>query len=221
MKKILKITFLISLLFLVSCFEIIEEVTLNNDGSGNILFTLNLSKSRTKLNSIMLLDSVNTYKVPSKNEIKKHFTTIVSKIKQTKGVSNVKNTTNFEDFIFTVTCDFTNVNVLNNVISTFGSIEEAKKIAKNKHFTYSKSNKTFARSYHYNLEREFKKTKTQDRKIIQDASLTTIYRFESPIVSSKNKIARISGSKKAIMLKIAVQDIIDNKNTIKNTIQLQ
>ncbi|MCF6349642.1 MAG: hypothetical protein L3J23_01255 [Flavobacteriaceae bacterium] len=221
MKNIFKITLLISLLFLASCFEIIEEVTLNNDGSGNILFTLNMSKSRTKLNSIMLLDSINTYKVPTKNKIKKHFTEIVSKIKQTKGVSNVKNTANFDDFIFTITCDFTNVTVLNNIISTFSSLEESKKVAKNNHFNYNSINKIFTRSYHYDLKREFEKTKIQDRKIIQDASFTTIYRFVSPILSSKNSIARVSKSKKAIMLKVTVQDIIDDKNTIKNTIQLQ
>jgi len=46
-------------LSLSSCFEIVEEITMNDDGSGNILMTLNFSRSKSKIKSILLMDSIN------------------------------------------------------------------------------------------------------------------------------------------------------------------
>jgi len=222
MKKLfIKISILLSLLTLISCFEIVEDITINDDGSGKILLALNLSKSKTKLKSIMLLDSINGYKIPSKTDITKSITDIKTQIGKIKGVTNVKSMTDFKDYIFTVSCNFNNVNALNTIISSFSSSSEKKLISKNKHFTYNKATHSFSRNYHYNLAKETKKMNTKDKAIFQDASITTIYRFESDVVSVKNKNAKVSGNKKAVFLKVSAQDIINNKSNIKNTIQLK
>jgi hypothetical protein len=216
------ITFIfLGLLFLcTSCFEIVEEVSFNKDGSGHVTLTLNLSKSRTKLNSIMLLDSINDYVVPSEVEIRKQIAEAVNRVKKVEGISNLKNRINFEDFIFTFSCDFADTDALNTVISNFSSRKDAVLIKQNKHFNFDKSKNTFTRNYHYNIAKEFKKTKMEDREVFETASFTTIYRFETPIVSSENVAAKIAGSKKAIMLRVSAQDIIQNKNSIKNQIKL-
>ena len=57
-------------LLCTSCFELVEELTLNENGSGEYEFTANLSQSKTKLKSIMLMDKVNGYEVPSQEKIK-------------------------------------------------------------------------------------------------------------------------------------------------------
>ena len=219
MKKLF--TFIFLSFFLVSCFEVVEEITVNNDGSGSINLTFNFSKSKTKLNSIMLLDSINKYKVPSKSGIKKYFEDTTNKIKNTAGITNVQYNSNFTDYIFNINCDFNNINTLNEVISNFSSLKEQQQIKNNKHFTYNKATKTFTRNYHYNLENEFKKVENKDRTIFDDANYTTIYRFESPIISSKNQYAKLSKNEKALMLRISATDIIKNQKTIKNTIKLQ
>nr|BFF39643.1 hypothetical protein BACY1_14480 [Tenacibaculum mesophilum] len=72
-KKILLLFSTISILLFTSCFEFVEEVSFNKDGSGSAVLTINLSKSKTKLASIMLLDSINGYKVPSKVTIRKKY----------------------------------------------------------------------------------------------------------------------------------------------------
>jgi len=220
-KKINTIFIFALLLICTSCFEIIEEVSLNDDGSGKVALTLNLSRSKTKINSIMLLDSVNNYKVPSEQEIRKHFAEMVKTIKNTSGITNVTNTMDMEEFIFTLSCDFDDVDALNTVVSNFSSKEEAKKIKNQKHFSYDRVNQLFTRSYHYDLAKEIKKTKMEDREVFKTASVTTIYRFPKSIMSSKNDVAKISKSKKAIMLKISAQDIIHQKKSIKNQIKLQ
>ena len=217
------ITFIfLGLLFLCTgCFEIVEEVSFNKDGSGHITLTLNLSKSKTKLNSIMLLDSINDYHVPSEVELRKQIAETVNRVKKIEGISNLKNTINFNDYIFTFSCDFADTDALNTVISNFSSRKDAALIKQNKHFNFDKSKNTFTRNYHYNIAKEFKKTKMEDRKVFETASFTTIYRFETPIVTSENLTAKIARSKKAIMLKVSAHDIIQNKNSIKNQIKLQ
>ncbi len=213
--------FLGLLFFCTSCFEIIEEVNFNKDGSGHVTLTMNLSKSKTKLNSMMLLDSVNNYKVPSKQDIRSHITQAIEKIKKIQGISNVKNSIDFNEYIFTVSCDFADVDALNIVISNFSTKKDAAMIKKQKHFSFDKNQNTFTRSYHYDISKEFKKTNMEDRKVFETATMTTIYRFATPIISSKNPTAKIAGSKKAIMLRVNAQDIIRNKNSIKNQIKLQ
>ncbi|MBJ2174882.1 hypothetical protein JBL43_11585 [Aureibaculum sp. A20] len=222
MIKKINYIFVFALLFIcTSCFEIIEEVSLNEDGSGKVTLTLNLSRSKTKINSIMLLDSVNNYEVPSEQEIRQHFADMVKTVKNTGGITNVTNSINLEDYIFTLSCDFNDVDALNMVVSNFSSKEEAKRIKNHKHFSYDKNNQLFTRSYHYDLAKEIKKTKMEDREVFKTASITTIYRFPKGIASSSNNAAKISKSKKAIMLKISAQDIINQNKSIKNQIKLQ
>lgn len=221
MHKKIVMLFLFGLLVIcTSCFEIIEEVSFNEDGSGSVTLTINLSKSRTKINSIMLLDSINNYKVPTKTTINNKIATVIQKIKQIKGVSNVKNTSNYDEYIFTVSCNFTNVEVLNTVIASLSTKNNEAKI-KQQQFSFNKLENSFTREHQYNLSKEFSKTKMEDRKVFETATITTIYRFKTPIVSSKNPDAKISGDKKAIMLRLNAQELIKNTKSIKNKIQLQ
>lgn len=211
---------LISLFLFTGCFEFVEEISFNKDGSGAATFTINLSKSKTKIASIMLLDSVNGYKIPSKNTIKQKIKKIVEKIKATKGIDNVKSTLDFDEFIVAVSCDFDTVESLNSVLLAFSSKKQALSIKKHKHFTYDKVNKIFVRSHHFNIGREFQKTKTKDRKVFESATYTGVYRFESSVKSCANQQSKISKNKKAVMLRVKAQDIITNKQTIKNKIKL-
>lgn len=211
---------LIVLLF-TSCFEFIEEVTFNKDGSGSTILTLNLSKSKSKIASIMLLDSINGYKVPSETLVREKVNELVAKVKKVKGVRNVNTTLNFEEYIITLSCDFDNVDVLNTVIANFSSKKDAMIINKHKHFKFNEKEKTFIRSHHFNFEKEIAKAKMEDRKILKNASYTSIYRFDSPVKTFKNKEAKISKNKKAILLKLNAQDIITSQKTIKNYIQLE
>lgn len=217
-RKVKLLVFLLLSLMLTSCFEFVEEVTFNKDGSGSAVLTINLSKSKTKLASIMLLDSVNGYKVPSKSLITKKVKEVVTKIKNLKGVHNVKNSLNLTDFIVTVSCDFDNVEVLNSVIANFNRKKDAKKT---RHFLFDKNKKAFTRSHHFDFSKEVRKMKMKDREIFETASYTSIYRFKSPIKKFQNKQARLSKTKKAIMLKVPVQEVIINKKTIKNYIELE
>ncbi len=210
-----------STLLLTSCFEFVEEIKLREDGSGQATFTLNLSRSKTKLASIMLLDSVNGYKVPSKIDIREGVRKMLTKIKATKGISNVKHELDFEEFILSVSCDFQSVENLNQVLINFSSKKQIAQLKKHRHFSFDKGKRLFKRSHHFDIAREFRKAKKDDQQIFESASFTGVYRFDEAVAKASNSLAKVAKSKKAVLLRVKAADIISNKQTIKNTIQLQ
>lgn len=219
-KKLFVFIAFVFTLILTGCFEVVEEVSFNEDGSGTINLTVNLSRSKSKINATLLLDSVNNQKVPTKTEISDYFSDMVSRIKKMPGITQVNSSINLDEYIFTLKCDFNDVESLNSVIAGLSSKKEAEAVKKHKPFTYDKVGKTFTRSYHYNLEDAVDKNRIEDRKFFDSATITTIYRFPSEIVSSANPAAKISKNKKAIMLRLTAADVIKNNKDIKNTIKI-
>ena len=207
-----------------SCFEVLEEITLNTDGSGNMLVTFNLSKSKSKLASIMLMDSINGRKVPSKSDIREGMVEAEKHLKTIKGISNIKKTIDFENYIFTLSCDFSSVENLDNVFKDL--IQKNNKRNRTKFnstsFTYNTSSKNFKRSFTYDesIKKNFNKLSSEDREIFDGANFTSIYRFKNTVKSVSNPNAKVSANKKAVFLKVDAMSLILNKKNIANTIQL-
>ncbi len=220
-KITIKFFLLLFLFSFTSCFEIIEEIDLKNNGPGDMTLTLNLSKSKSKVASLMLLEKVNGYKVPSKEEIEHELNEIVNYLKKSKGISNVTKKSDFENYIFTVSCSFKNMANINDLL------EDMNKKQKNpidvSSYSFNTAKKYFKRKYTYSnqIKDQYKKLKLEDRKVFNDAFYTTIYRFENQIAAFNNKKAKLSKSKKALMLKTTALDLINGKTDMSNTIQLK
>ena len=224
-KKIVAYSCLLLLVLLnSSCFDIIEEINLNKDGSGTMLFTINMSKSKTKLASIMLLDSVNGYKVPSEDDIDIALKDVVSHLKKTKGISNIKQTKDFKNYIFSVSCDFANITSLNAIGSEL--IKKQNKRGKTnfstQNFAYNATEKTFERKFTYDpsIKKSFDYLDSENKKVFKDASYTAIYRFKENIQRASNTKAKIAPSKKAILLHVDAMAFIQGKQSIQNKIKL-
>lgn len=215
---------LLLLVFNSSCFDILEEINLKKDGSGSLLITMNMSKSKTKLASIMLLDSVNGHKVPSEHDIALGMNDIVSHLKKTKGITNIKQTKDFKNYIFSVSCDFADIKSLNAISSEM--IKEQNKRGKTNfstnNFAYNATEKVFERKFTYDpsIKKSFDYLDSENKKIFDDASYTSIYRFEESIEKSSNRTAKIAPSKKAIMLRVNAMAFIQGKASIQNKIKL-
>ena len=213
-----------SLALCTSCFEILEEINLNENGSGSMLVTFNLSKSKTKLASIMLLDSVNGYKVPSKDDINLALKDAENHLKTIKGITNIKKTADYQNYIFTLSCDFDKVASLDAVFQDL--IKQQNKKEKTNfntsNFSYNSDTNNFQRlfSYDSNIKKSFYKLKGEDRKIFNDASYTSIYRFKNSVKSVSNTSAKVSPNKKAVLLKIDAMSLILGEKSVANTIQL-
>ncbi|WP_298478449.1 hypothetical protein [uncultured Maribacter sp.] len=207
-----------------SCFEILEEIKLNKDGSGTIMVTLNMSKSKTKLASLMLLDSINGYKIPSEDEIDESFKDVLYHLEKTPGISNIKKTKDFENYVFTISCDFKNVDNVNAIFKDL-----IKKQNKNNYtnftttnLSYNTSTNVFRRHFTYDdaIKKSFNNLKTEDRKVFDDASYTCIYRFENKVKNVSNINAKVAPNKGAVFLKIDALSLILGEKNVENKIEL-
>jgi hypothetical protein len=219
-KKIFPLLLICSTLCLQSCFDIIEEVSMNADGSGNFKLVLNMSRSKTKINSLMKMKTVNGHDVPSKEEVKNKVAAMEKTIKKTAGISNVKTSLDFENFIASINCNFTNVSSLNNAVKNIGGKEINKQPGIEKNYEYDAATKTFSRLNKFSLKDEYEKVSTADREIFTTASYTGIFRFKNDVTTTSNTASKISANKKAVMLKQNALDIITNKKSIENKISL-
>ncbi len=218
------VTFLLLLCLPVlfsSCFEIIEEINLNTDGSGTMVITVNLSQSKTKVASILLMDSINGYKVPQKADIQREINAAVANLKTMPGISNVKSSTDFNNYIASISFSFKDVSNVNNISK---KILEAQKLKSTNISTYSynKATGTFAREYKYYAaaKTEYNKLKKEDKEIFKTATYTGIYRFQAPIARHNNQLAKVSKSQKAIMHKCSMMELINGSVSLSNQIQL-
>lgn len=208
------------LLLFQSCFEIVETVFLNTDGSGNFQLVLNLSKSKTKLNSIIKMKTINGHDVPSKEEIKEKIASIEKTAAKTPGISNVKATVDFNNYIATINFNFTQVNRINDVVKNVYIKEGGKGKVPEKIYDYTPGSKTFKRLNPYSFKDEYKKLSNADKEIFATANYTAIFKFETSVTGASNKDTKIAPSKKATMLKLNALDVATEKKSIENKITL-
>lgn len=216
-----RLVILLLLCSLTSCFDIIDEISLNADGSGEIVLTANLSKSKTRLASIMLLDSVNGHKVPTRLDIENALDKAVSFLKESEGISNVSKKTDFDNYIFSVSCHFKSVNNIDDILQEITKNLKFKPLLIS--YDFDRTKKTFLKNYTYKTEtqKEYNNLKEDDKKIFNEASYTSIYRFENEVASYTNTQAKLSKSKKAVMLRASALDVINGKINLTNQIQLK
>jgi len=210
------------LVSLSSCFEIIEEVELKDNGSGSYEYTLNVSQSRTKLDQIMRLDSINGYKVPQKSDLKRPLEELIAKSKEIVGISNVAKVEDFENYIFSFSCDFKDIDALNRLVAELRRSSNDKRTdIPEIHFSYDPKSKRYIRNGNYSIQADFGKMKEADKVIFDGATFTSIFRSETELGSFSNDNARISPNKKALMLRMDVLDLVHERVSMGNTIQLQ
>lgn len=220
MKKLIYLIILLLTTFsLSSCFDIVEEIDMKANGSGSIKGTLNLSKSKTKAASLMKLDKIDGFKIPSEAEIRKEMNTVVALLKKTKGISNVNHRLDFDNYIASVSCDFQDVQALNAYTKTL-ALHFKSKFNDYSSYAYDASKKSFVRSYRLSpdAKKEFNKLKPENQKSFDQAFYTSIYRFQKPVQKQTNTAGKLSPNKQAVMLKTSIPNLINGKVSLANSL---
>ena len=203
---------------LSSCFEIIEELDLNKDKSGDFTYTLNMSASRLELNTMFKLDSFKGRDIPSREEITEEMDKAILLIRNSSGIKKAVYTKNWTDYIFEFKISFDSLAALDNALKT----------------TYSKLNKDKLplkdRLYldDGNLKREssldslswFKKLNSKEVEGLSKATYTCVYRLKEKVKSITNKNANKSKNGMAVMLRSDIKSLLNKKKSLKNTIEL-
>lgn len=213
----------IAILFsLSSCIEIIDDISMNSDGSGTLKYNINLSASKVKLNSILALDSLDGKKVPSRDEIKGRINHFVYLMEQKNGISNVKVESDMENYIVKFSCDFKSVRMLQDAVST--SIQEELKETKNMMESEADwltwTGDSFVRSIPDFTIKQTKELRQEEINLLKEGNYICISRFNRPVKECSNEKALIAKNNLAVMLKMNAYSLTQNLNLLENTIYL-
>lgn len=204
-----------------SCVEIIDDISIKSDGTGTFKYTVNLSASKVKINSLLALDSLDGKKVPSIAEIQAKIESYKEKLEKKEGISNVKADVNYTDFILKLQCDFQNIQALQRAIKEIIS-EETKDLEINTmdHNWLVWDGNKLTRSIPTIPEKVTQKIKAEDTEALQKGSYISITRFDRPVEKFENPQAQLSANKMAVMVKTNPYSLSQNTGLLENTIYL-
>jgi hypothetical protein len=211
---------LITLLSLTSCIELLDDITIHNDGTGTFKYTINLSSSKTKVSSILALDTIDGQRVPEKYEIEKKILDFKKELEKQPGIKNVSVTYNFDDYIFKLSCDFDNVNNLQSSIEK--SIQFVSGFeAKSKTNWLEWNGFQLTRNIPEIVNDRFQNSSWLDRGLLKVGSYTSITRFDNPVISFSNIFSKLSKNGIAVMTKVTTEELLDNSQILKNNISIE
>lgn len=217
-----KLHFIFSFLILLlcsSCFEMVEDISVKNNGSGTYKFSVNLSQSKTQIDKIKTQDSILNFKVPSITDLDKKMEEVKSKLGAIEGISNIQSKSDHVNYIYTLQCDFTNVHQLNKAIQAIWKNYD--KSAPESFNLYSFENGTFKRNSDIShIEHVVAKAGNQEVDMCRKATFMVICRFEQPIAEQTSNYYVLSPSKKAAMYKNDLWTTISYKQASNNTIKI-
>ena len=220
MNKILFFFISLPLLF-SSCIELIDDLTIHNDGSGTFKYTINLSASKIKVNSILALDSLDGKKVPSMAEIKAKANSFAANLKTQLGISNVTMSINDADLIIKLSFDFNSIpNFQSGLKAAILSIRDSKQSDELNQNWISWDGKILKRNIPLMSLTISEQLKETDLDLLKTGSYTTICRFDRAIEKAEKSTTKINPSRTASMLKVNTYDLQKNYSLIDNCIYL-
>lgn len=219
----MKYTFglLILLFSLGSCVEIIDDLSVKSDGSGTFKYTVNLSSSKVKINSLLALDSLDGKKVPSISEIREKIDHYKNRLEKKEGLSNIKVDANFTDFILKFQCDFNDIQDLQKAVREIVAEDNKDWDVKesDQHWlTWDGSKLT--RSIPPLPEKASNRIKKEDAESLKKGNYISITRFDRPIEKFENPLGQLSANKLAVMIKTNPYSLSQNTELLENTIYL-
>lgn len=214
----IKLLVTIFLLFsLSSCIELLDDIKINSDGSGTFKYTINLSSSKLKTESILALDSLDGNRVVKKPELISMIETFKTELSLQPGIRNVVVTYDFETFIFKLSCDFDNVLDLESAITK--SLEKSTNVEfKNYESMISINASEINRVTPNIVTDQITKSNYLNMDLLKTGTYTTITRLDKPVVSNSNELAKVSKSGQSVMVRVSCDELLKNTQILNNKI---
>jgi len=222
MKKFLKLLALIfPLLALTSCFDILDKINVKADGTGEYTIILNASKSKTRLASISKMETINGKKVPKKAEIENKINEAAKIFKGTPGITNVKTSMDFDNYIIKLSCNFKKIENINAGLEQLKAKNILGKMIPTQIYSQNLEKKSLTRNKVNTFKSDYDKMGKADKEIFNNAKYTSVMQFESSVKSQTNSAYVLSPNKKAVKLEADILDLIFQKKQLQNTILFQ
>ena len=212
---------IITSLGLTSCLEIIDDLSLNLDGSGIFKYTVNLSSSKVKVNSYLALDSLDGKKVPEKDDVIARIDKVVNLLREQPGITEVQFDGNYTDYLFKLQVDFESVNDLQKAIKEVVKTEfRDKEIEELDHDWLSYDGSSLARSVPKMTIHKVSELSSKDILELQKGSYMAISRFPNEIAECSNENANLSKNKKAVMIKTDPYSLVNQTDLLDISVGL-
>lgn len=222
MKIFLKrLLFLLPILLLTSCFDILDKVNVKADGSGEYSLILNASKSKTRLASISKMETINGKKVPKRSEIEAKINEAARIFKTVPGISNVKTSMDFDNYIIKLSCNFKKIENVNAGLEQLKAKNILGKMIPTNIYNHNPQNKSFTRNKINTFKSDYDKMSAADKEVFNNAKYTSVLQFENTVKSQSNNAYQLSPNKKAMKLEGNILDFILQKKQTQNTILFQ
>lgn len=222
MKNLLKLFLLLfPLLLLTSCFDILDKVNVKADGTGEYTIILNASKSKTRLASISKMETINGKKVPKKGEIENKINEAARIFKATPGISNVKTSMDFDNYIIKLSCNFKKIENINAGLEQLKAKNILGKMVPTQIYSQNLQKKTLIRNKVNTFKADYNKMGKADKEIFNNARYTSVMQFENTVKSQTNSAYLLAPNKKAVKLEADILDLIFQKKQLQNTILFQ
>jgi len=220
--KLHKLFILLSCTILTSCFEITEEVNMNTDGTGNAVLTIDMSASKDNLKSYMKRGEIEGQKIPTRQELEEIINRMKNIIQDAEGLSNFQHTADFEKFIFTFQTDFNTVESLNKAVNELATQLNDSPYPTIRENNFSYQGNQFKRLFGYPIDTAaYDKLRTIEQYVLEQAHWVSIYRFKKTITHYSNRKARLSPSKRALMMISPLSKIVQGEVSPANTITFE
>ncbi|WP_111954213.1 hypothetical protein [Chryseobacterium lathyri] len=222
MKNFLKLFLLLfPLLLLTSCFDILDKVNVKADGTGEYTIILNASKSKTRLASISKMETINGKKVPKKSEIENKINEAARIFKATPGISNVKTSMDFDNYIIKLSCNFKKIENINAGLEQLKAKNILGKMIPTQIYSQNLQKKLLTRNKVNTFKEDYDKMGKADKEIFNNARYTSVMQFENAVKSQTNNAYLLAPNKKALKLEADILDLIFQKKQLQNTILFQ
>ncbi|REC80406.1 hypothetical protein DRF60_01470 [Chryseobacterium elymi] len=222
MKNLLKLfLLLIPLLLLTSCFDILDKVNVKADGTGEYTIILNASKSKTRLASISKMETINGKKVPKKGEIENKISEAARIFKATPGISNVKTSMDFDNYIIKLSCHFKKIENINAGLEQLKAKNILGKMIPTQIYSQNLQKKSLVRNKVNTFKADYDKMGKADKEIFNNARYTSVMQFENTVKSQTNSAYLLAPNKKAVKLEADILELIFQKKQLQNTILFQ
>lgn len=222
MKIFLKrLLLLLPILLLTSCFDILDKVNVKADGSGEYSLILNASKSKTRLASISKMETINGKKVPKKSEIEAKINEAARIFKTVPGISNVKTSMDFDNYIIKLSCNFKKIENVNAGLEQLKAKNLLGKMIPTNIYSHNPQKKSFTRNKINTFKSDYDKLSAADKEVFNNAKYTSVLQFENTVKSQSNNSYQLSPNKKAMKLEGNILDFILQKKQTQNIILFQ
>ena len=204
MRRLFPILLILSL-FLTSCIEIVEEITINKNKSGSLSIRVESDNAGTIMNIVNNFMG-NSYE----GQIKAELNRIAKKLQGEKGIQNVKVDFNERDVQYGISCDFSNSNDLNLALyKAFGykkSIFSPGYLKVHKHKLKKLNIAPFVKMY---LDKE--DITIPDTYITDLINYECIYHLPNKIKGTSNKNAVINSTTQTVSIEFPIKEVLNNK----------